>query len=58
VRKLRRDGLEELRKLEHNKDISEDEYWLAQNELQKLTDRFIIDVDKVGQDKEEELLKT
>ncbi len=58
VRNLRRDGLEELRKLERNKDISEDDYRHAQDELQKLTDRFIVDVDKVGQEKEEELLKT
>jgi ribosome recycling factor len=58
VRNLRRDGLEDLRKLEHDKDISEDDYRHAQNELQKLTDRFIVDVDKIGQEKEEELLKT
>lgn len=58
VRNVRRDGLEELRRLERNKEISEDNDRRAQEQLQKLTDRFIADVDKLGEEKEKELLTT
>lgn len=58
VRNIRRDGLEEMRRLEREGDISEDDHRRAQEQLQKLTDRFIADVDKVGEEKEEELLVT
>ena len=55
VRNLRREALEELRKLEKNKDISQDEDKRAQEQLQKLTDNFIAAAEQLGQDKEREL---
>lgn len=58
VRNVRRDGLEELRRLEREGELSEDDHHRAQEQLQKLTDRFIGDIDKVGQEKEGELLVT
>ncbi|MFC1904487.1 ribosome recycling factor [Chloroflexota bacterium] len=56
IRNLRRDAMNELKELEKNKDISQDEHKRAQNQLQKLTDSSIADVEQVGQDKEAELM--
>ena len=41
IRNLRRDAMEELKKLEKNKEISQDEHKRALDQLQKLTDSFI-----------------
>lgn len=57
VRNVRRDRLEELRRLQRDKEASEDEERRAQDQLQKLTDRFIAEADQVGQEKEQELLE-
>ena len=57
MRGLRHDSLNYLKKLEKDKEISQDEQKRAQDQLQKLTDRFIADVEKLGQDKEKELLE-
>jgi ribosome recycling factor len=57
VRNVRRDCLDELRKLQHDKSISDDDERRAQDRLQKLTDRFIAEVDRHGQAKEQELLE-
>ncbi len=58
VRNIRRDALEELRKLEKEKEISADESKRAQEQLQKVTNTFIAEVDIVGQHKESELLES
>ena len=55
VRNLRRDVAEELKEAEKNKDMTQDEHKRASNQLQKITDSFIAETDKVGQDKEAEL---
>jgi ribosome recycling factor len=57
VRNVRRDALEELRKLEKDKKVSRDENVRATDKLQKLTDRFIAEVSKVGADKESEIME-
>ena len=57
IRNLRRDAMEDLKKLEKNKDISQDELKRAQDQLQKLTDGFIAEADTSGHDKEAELLR-
>jgi len=56
VRNVRRDRHDELRRLQREKDISEDAQYGAQEELQKLTDGFIEEIDGVGEEKEAELL--
>jgi ribosome recycling factor len=56
VRNVRRDRHDELRRLQREKEISEDAQYLAQEELQKLTDGFIQEVEGVGEEKEAELL--
>ncbi len=57
VRNVRRDALEELRKLEKDKSVSRDDNVRATDKLQKLTDRFIAEVSKVGADKEAEIME-
>ncbi len=57
IRNLRRDAMEELKELEKNKDISQDEHKRALNQLQKLTDSFIADTEQIGRDKETELIQ-
>ena len=56
VRNVRRDRHDELRRLQRDKEISEDAQYLAQEELQKLTDGFIQEIERVGEEKEAELL--
>jgi ribosome recycling factor len=57
IRNCRRDGLEDLQKLQKDKFISEDDFKRGKEELQKLTDRFIERVDEVVGNKEEEILE-
>jgi ribosome recycling factor len=56
VRNVRRDCHDELRRLQKEKDISEDAQFRAQEDLQKRTDEFIQDIERVGEEKEAELL--
>lgn len=57
VRNIRRDCAEELRRREKAKEVSEDEHRRAQEQLEKLTQQFIADVDRVGQEKETEVME-
>ena len=57
IRNVRRDALEELKKSEKSKEISQDELKRAIDQLQKLTDGFIAKAEQVGKDKEAELLE-
>ena len=57
IRNVRRDAHEMLRDLQREKEISEDEEHRAQDQLQKVTDRFVGEADTVGKTKEEELLE-
>ena len=57
VRNVRRDSLEELRKLQHDKEISDDDERRAQERLQKLTDKYVAEIDRHGHAKEQELLE-
>jgi ribosome recycling factor len=54
---VRRDSLEVLRKLQHDKEVSEDDERRAQERLQKLTDKYIAEIDRHGQTKDQELLE-
>ena len=56
VRNIRRDALQQIKNLLKDKEISEDDERRAQDEMQKLTDRFIKEVDAAVQTKEQELL--
>jgi ribosome recycling factor len=56
VRNIRRDAIHQLKELLKEKKISEDDERRAQDEIQKLTDRSIADIDKVLAQKEAELM--
>ncbi len=57
VRTFRHEVMNDLKTMEKNKEISEDEHKRAMGQLQKLTDVHIAEIDQVGQDKEKELLE-
>lgn len=56
IRNVRRDANESLKRLVKDKEISEDDERRAQDEVQKLTDRYVAEVDKMLQAKEAELM--
>jgi ribosome recycling factor len=57
IRNLRRDTMSELKGLEKNKDISQDEHKRALDQLQRLTDKFIASIEQIARDKEAELME-
>ncbi|MCS7172137.1 MAG: ribosome recycling factor [Armatimonadetes bacterium] len=57
IRNIRREAKETIEELEDEGEISEDEARRAQEELQKLTDRFIEEIDALLQRKEAEILE-
>jgi ribosome recycling factor len=57
LRNIRRDGIDKIKKLEKEGDYSEDQSRDAQEKVQKLTDRFISELEKHLADKETDILK-
>ena len=55
LRNIRHEAMNELKELEKNKDISQDEHKRALDNLQKLIDSFTADAERMGHDKEAEL---
>ena len=55
IRNLRREAMEELKGFEKNKAISQDEHKRVFDQLQKLTDSFIANIEQTGRSKEAEL---
>jgi ribosome recycling factor len=55
VRQIRRDANDSLKKMEKEKSISEDEEYRALDEVQKVTDSFIKQIDELASQKEEEV---
>jgi ribosome recycling factor len=56
IRNVRRDAQEELKKQEKNKEISQDEHKAFQNQLQKITDAYTLNMEQLGKDKEKEVM--
>ncbi len=56
IRNIRRDANNELKQQLKDKLISEDDEKRGQDDVQKITDKFIIEIDKVSSEKEKELL--
>ncbi|HEV2538597.1 MAG TPA: ribosome recycling factor [Frateuria sp.] len=56
IRNIRRDAMQKVKDLLKDKQISEDEERRADDEIQKLTDRFVKEVDAVVKAKEDELM--
>lgn len=57
VRNARRDGLKDLKELEDEKLISEDDHYRGKDDAQELTDKYIAEIDDIGKAKEEEILE-
>jgi ribosome recycling factor len=57
LRNVRREGNEGLKELEKSKQLSEDDWRRGQEQMQKLTDRYITQVDEVLSAKEHEILE-
>lgn len=57
IRNLRRDANEQLKKLVKDKEISEDDERRGQDDIQKLTDRNVAEIDKMVTQKEAEIMK-
>jgi ribosome recycling factor len=56
VRNLRRDAIHHLKEALKKKEVSENDERRAQDEVQKMTDRHVADIDRLLQEKEKELL--
>lgn len=57
VRNVRRDGMDSMKKLEKDSEISEDDYHKGSEEIQKLTDSFIKKVDELLAKKEKDIMQ-
>ena len=57
VRQIRRDANEQLKMLEHEKEISQDEEHRAHKTVQELTDKFCQRIDELAENKRQELLE-
>ncbi len=57
IRNIRRDALDDLREFEKEKLISEDEFFRARDDLQKLTDHYTEQVEKIGERKQQEIME-
>ncbi|MEP5778725.1 MAG: ribosome recycling factor [Erythrobacter sp.] len=56
IRNVRRDGMEALKTDEKSKEISEDERKRSEDEVQKLTDKYVAEADDAAAKKEQEIL--
>ncbi len=57
IRNIRREYNETLKKLEKNGEISEDERTRSQEDIQKLTDRYIEEIEKAMENKEKDIME-
>ena len=56
IRSIRRDGIDEAKQLEKNSEMSEDELKDAENMIQKLTDKYVDEIEKILSNKEKEVM--
>jgi ribosome recycling factor len=57
IRNVRRDIIKDLKEFEKEKMISEDDLRIGEDEIQKLTDRMIAEVESIGSKKEKEIME-
>lgn len=57
IRSIRRDAVDQIKKMKKNSEITEDDQKKAEEAIQKLTDNNIKDIDKITADKEKEILE-
>jgi len=56
VRSIRRDAMEQIKKLKKDSVITEDDQRKAEDEMQKVTDNSVKEIDKISADKEKEIM--
>lgn len=56
IRNIRRDGIDHFKKMQKNSEITEDDLKDAENDIQKMTDRYIDEIDKHIEVKNKEIL--
>lgn len=57
IRNIRRDAIEKMKKQQKASEITEDDYKIAEKDIQKLTDDFIKELDEIVSKKEKELIE-
>ena len=57
IRSTRRDAIERFKKQKKNKEITEDDLSDLEEQIQKLTDKFVKQIDKIISEKEKEILE-
>ena len=57
IRSIRRDAIEQIKKLKKNSEITEDDQRKAEEDMQKITDKAIKDVDEIFARKEKEIME-
>ncbi len=57
IRNIRREGNETLKKMKNNKEITEDDLYDGQEEIQKITDKFIEKAENLFKEKEKEIME-
>ena len=57
IRSIRRDAIEQIKKMKKNSEITEDDQHDAEEKMQKLTDKAIKDVDEIFAKKEKEIME-
>ena len=55
IRNIRRDAIEKFKKQQKASELTEDDYKIAEKDIQKLTDDFIKEIDKISEKKEKQL---
>ena len=56
IRSIRRDGIDEAKTMQKNSEITEDELKIAEDKIQKITDKKIEEIDKIWESKEKEIM--
>ena len=56
VRNVRRDGIDKVKAMQKNGELTEDELKNAENEIQKITDKYVEEIDKTISAKETEIM--
>ena len=56
IRSIRRDGIDEFKAKQKNSEITEDELKMAEDNIQKITDKNIDEIDKLTDGKEKEIM--
>jgi ribosome recycling factor len=57
VRNIRRDLMNDMRDMKNEGMISENEYYIREDDVQKLTEKYITEIDALGENKEQEIME-